>query len=321
MQVGFLKSKKENERRIAVIFDDIDKIKNKKSIFFEEGYFLDFNISDQELIKKGFNVAKRKEILEKQIICDPKAGDGDYLNKLNDNTIVFGWIHAVQNKNITDKFINKKLTAIAWEDMYELGRHSFWRSNELAGEAAIMHAYSIYGKLPYETRVAITGRGNIARGALRTLISLGAKVEVYDRKMEKLLRQNISKYDVIVNGVLWDTNRKDHIIYKENLKEMKQDCMIIDISCDKAGAIETTIPTSIENPIYFVDGVLHYAVDHTPSILYKSASKSISKEVIKYIDDIIEGNNNDILKKATCIKNGIIIDKRINDFQNRKNSK
>lgn len=160
--------------------------------------------------------------------------------------------------------------------MYEGGRHSFWRNNELAGDAAIFHAYSLYGKLPYETKVDLLGRGNIARGSLTTLVSLGARVDVHDRKMEELLRKNLSKYDVIVNGVLWDIKRKDHIIYKEDLKRMKNDSIIIDISCDRNGAIETSIPKTLENPLYYVDNVLNYAVDHTPTILFKSATKSIS---------------------------------------------
>ena len=247
----------------------------------------------------------------------PKAGDGEYIDKLKEGTIVFGWIHAVQNKDITDKFINNKLTAIAWEDMYENGRHSFWKNNELAGEAAILHAYSLYGKLPNETRVALLGRGNVARGAFRTLVSLGAKVDVYDKRIEQLFRDNIQKYDVIVNSVLWDVKRKDHIIYKRDFKRMKKDSMIIDISCDRGGGIETSIPTTLENPIYYIDNVLHYVVDHTPSILFKSATKAISEQIIKFIDDLILNNRNEIIEKAKIIENGMIKDKRIIEYQKR----
>ena len=286
-------------------------------LYFEEGYYANYNITDEELRAQGVKVVSRKEILTKDIICDPKAGDGDYLEELKPGAIVFGWIHAVQNKDITEKFINNQLTAIAWEDMYEGGRHTFWRNNELAGEAAIFHAYSIYGKLPYETSVALIGRGNIARGALTTLVSLGARVEEKKKKMEELLKKELGKYDVIVNGILWDTTREDHIIYKEDLKRMKRDSMIVDISCDRAGGIETSIPTTIENPTYLVDNVLHYVVDHTPTILYKSASKSISQEVVKYLDDLICQEINEVLTSAIAIENGKIIDQRINQFQKR----
>src|SRR5690606_25611874 len=98
----------------------------------------------------------------------------------------------------------------------------------------------------------------IARGALKILTVLGADVTVYDKKTEKLLRKEISKYDVIVNGVLWDVNRTDHVIYKSDLSKMKKGALIIDISCDLNGAVESCIPTTIENPCYVVNGIAHY---------------------------------------------------------------
>src|SRR5690606_3339659 len=159
----------------------------------------------------------RHEATSKDVICDPKIGDADYLSDLEAGQIIFGWIHAVQNKFITDNILKRKLTAIAWEDMYEKGRHVFWRNTELAGEAAVMHAFTLYGKAPYECNIALIGRGNVARGAYKILSSLGANVTVYDRRTQKLLREEIDNYDVIVNGVLWDVYRGDHIIYREDL--------------------------------------------------------------------------------------------------------
>ncbi|MRB78888.1 N(5)-(carboxyethyl)ornithine synthase, partial [Bacillus thuringiensis] len=88
----------------------------------------------------------------------------------------------------------------AWEDMFESGRHVFWRNNEIAGEAAVLHAYNLYGKLPYETKVAILGRGNIGRGAYKTLVALGADVVMYDRRTEVLFQEELGKYDVLVNA-------------------------------------------------------------------------------------------------------------------------
>ncbi|MCJ7688873.1 MAG: N(5)-(carboxyethyl)ornithine synthase, partial [Clostridiaceae bacterium] len=117
-------------------------------------------------------------------------------------------------------------------------------------------------------------------------------------------RDEIGNYDILVNAVLWDIYRKDHIIYKEDLLKMKKPSLIIDISCDRAGGIETSIPTTIENPVYTVDGVLHYVVDHTPALISYSVTKTIGNELIKYIDDIIEEKveSCDILKKAIIIK-------------------
>ena len=144
------------------------------------------------------------------------------------------------------------------------------------------------------------------------------QVTVYDRRTEALFRQEIDQYDVLINGVLWDTSRKDHILYKEDLKRMKKGALIIDISCDRGGGIETCIPTSLTDPIYTVDGIVHYAVEHTPTLFYKTISHSLSGSLVNYLDDLIEDVENSVLASALIIKNGQIIDQRINAFQERK---
>ena len=295
---------------------DIRTIKHKDHIYVEKGYGEVLGLSDEDYLSAGVNVASREEVLGKDIICDPKIGDAEYLEHLKDQTI-FGWMHAVQNRDITDKIVAGRLTGYAWEDMYEEGRHSFWRNNEIAGEAAVFHAYMCHGVFPYNTKAAVIGGGNIARGAIKTLNYMGASVVQYGRKQEALFRKELDRYDVIVNGILWDTSRKDHIIYRDDLKRMRRNTLIIDISCDRNGGIETCIPTTIDNPTYVVDGITHYAVDHTPTLFWKTASESISAEVVKYLDSLIEETPNDVLLRAHNFEKGRILDRRIIEFQQR----
>lgn len=314
--IGFVISHKEHEYRRALVPEYIQYIQNKKQIYVETGYGDVLGYCDTDYISAGVNICSREEALKKDIICDPKIGDADYLTELKNQTI-FGWVHAVQNRDITDKLIAGKLTAYAWEDMFEDGRHSFWRNNEIAGEAAISHAYLNHGIFPYNTKVAVLGRGNTARGAIKTLNYMGADVVVYDRKTEHLFRKELPLYDVVVNAIIWDTNRKDHIIYKEDLQRMKRGAMIIDISCDRAGAIETSIPSTIEKPTYIVDGIRHYVVDHTPSLFYKTTSRFLSEVVASFCDSLIMDIPTECLLHAKCIEHGEIIDQRITSFQNR----
>lgn len=314
---GFPISQKENEKRRALIPEHLKKIHNVGQLYFEQGYGNILGYTDEDYQKYGAHIAPREEILQKDIICDAKIGDAEYLGNLHNGQTIFGWVHLVQNRDITDAVINAKLSAYTWEDMFDEGRHCFWHNNEMAGEAAIMHAFQCYGEMPYNTKVALIGRGNVASGALRILTCLGADVTVYTRRTERLLRRELERYHVIVNALLWDTSRRDHIIYKEDLKRMKPNSLIIDISCDRAGAIETSIPTTIEKPTYLVDGVMHYAVDHTPSLFYKTASQGISEQVSLYIDQLIEEKPGKVLMDALAIKNGEILDNRINAFQGR----
>lgn len=318
--VGFVISKKENEKRRAILPEQIALLKNKQYLFFEQGYGEVLGYSDQQYINAGVNIVSRDEALSKDIICDPKIGDAQYLKDLKEGQLIFGWVHSVQNKSITDILVENKISALAWEDMFESGRHVFWRNNELAGEAAIMHAFTLFGKLPYDCKVAIIGKGNIARGAYRILSALGAEIKVYDKRMEQLLRDEISEFDVIVNGILWDVDREDHILNREDLLKMKSTSMIVDISCDRNGAIETSIPTTIEDPIYYCEGVLHYVVDHTPALVSHTVSKTLGDEVVKYLDLIIENIDlsfNETLHNALIIERGNILDNRINLFQKR----
>lgn len=317
--IGFPISHKENENRRALVPADVTRMRHSGCLLLESGYGEVLGFCDNDYLNAGAQVGTRQEVLKCPIICDPKIGDAEYLDQLKNQT-VFGWIHAILNRDITDKLIVGKLTAYAWEDMYENGRHVFWRNNEIAGEAAVAHAYLCHGVFPYHTRVAVLGRGNIARGATSALKALGADVKAYDRTMERLLREELPRYDVVVNAILWDKMRKDHIIYREDLKRMKRGSMIIDISCDRAGAIETSVPTTIAEPTYMVDGVRHYVVDHTPALFYKSTSAAISEVLPRYLDvlarpDGVEMDN--LLRGCLIVRDGVIIDNRITEFQRR----
>lgn len=98
--------------------------------------------------------------------------------------------------------------------------------------------------------------GNTARGAIKVLNMLGAEVMQYDRRSEALFQEELPNYDVVVNCILWDVMRTDHILYRTDLARMKKNSMIIDVSCDRCGGIEASVPTTIENPTYEVGGIL-----------------------------------------------------------------
>ena len=230
---------------------------------------------------------------------------------------VFGWVHATQNRDITDSIVDAGLTAYAWEKMFEGGRHVFWFNNELAGEAAVINASQCNGQLPAGMDVAVIGNGNVARGACRMLNRLGANVMQYTRRQEALFRKELPKYDIVVNCILWDVSRKNHVIYRSDLKRMKKNAMIIDVSCDRHGGVETCEPTTIENPTYVVDGILHYAVDHTPSFFFKTFSFKNSKAIVPYVEELMNEQPGKVLQDCLIIENGKIIDEEINRFQGR----
>lgn len=321
-KMGFLISHKNGERRRALLPEHMKNIQHLDSLYFEQGYGLSVGVMDEEYRKLGCHVVPREEIFSCDIITDVKLGDADYLPSIKSGKLLFGWAHTVQNVDFTSQILNANHTVVAWEEIFEDGRYIFYRNREVAGEAAIMQAFRYCGKMPYDTKVAILGNGQTTKGALRVLHGLGANVDVYGRKLEQLFRKKMFDYDVLVNCVMWDTSRTDRIIYKEDLKRMKPGTLIIDVSCDPHLEIETSHPTTIDNPVYEVDGVIHYAVDNTPAMYPVTVTKVLSEGISRYIDCLIEKTFEmypENIKMATVIKDGCIRDDRIKKFREQRN--
>ena len=188
LTVGVIgKSLKENEMRIPIHPEHLKYIPEelRKQITFEEGYGMRFGVDDKTLagLSSG-RVALRDEILNDfDCVLIPKPLVTDLL-EVREGAIVWGWPHCVQQKEITQVAIDKKLTLIAWEEMFTWSRagdksmHTFYKNNELAGYAGVNHALSltgingVYGK-PLKT--VVISFGSVSRGAIYALQGQGFK--------------------------------------------------------------------------------------------------------------------------------------------------
>ena len=180
--IGFVISHKNNERRRALLPDDLNNIKNRQNLYFEKGYGESVGYSDEEYLKYGVNIVTRQEVLNCDVIVDVKLGDADYFDDVKGPKLLIGWAHAVQNIDFTSAVLEGGHSVIAWEEIFENGRYIFYRNREIAGEAAVLQAFRFSGKLPYDSKVAIIGNGQTAKGAFRVLAGLGAEVDIYARK-------------------------------------------------------------------------------------------------------------------------------------------
>jgi len=186
------KSLKENEKRVAIHPEHIKRIPRKlrKQITFEEGYGSRFGMDNNTLAKlTSGRVACREKILKDfdcVLIPKPLAKD---LFQVREGAIVWGWPHCAQQKEITQVSIERKLTLIAWEEMFTWSRagnknmHIFYKNNEIAGYAAVNHAISLigvvgnYGK---QRKVVILSFGSVSRGAVYALQGQGFRdITVY----------------------------------------------------------------------------------------------------------------------------------------------
>ena len=313
--VGFLISHKNNEKRRALMPDELEQILHRDHLVFENGYGNSLGFSDEEYAQKGVRFAPREEVLKADVLVDVKLGDADYLDQIRPETVLCGWAHSVQNLDFTSKVLRAKHTVVAWENIYEYGRYIFYRNREVAGEAAVLQAFRYCGKMPYDTKVAIIGNGQTAKGAMRVLTALGAQVDVFGRRLENTFRMMMGNYDVIVNCVLWNTDRTDRLIYREDLKKLRPGTLIIDVSCDPHLEIETSHPTTIDDPVYEVDGIIHYAVDNTPAMYPFTVTRTLSQNFARYVDPLVTGDYPQNLIDAIDVDHGVIKNEAIRRFR------
>lgn len=169
--------------------------------------------------------------------------------------------------------------------------------------------------------VLILGSGLVGQGALSVLHALGANVTVMDinagvlRTLSDRYHQKINTMfctkeaiasllpttDMVVNCVKWPKQRKDFLIDKEMLKTMEPGSVLVDISNDDPGAIESSHETHHDNPRYVVNGVVHYCVSNIPGAVAQSTSVALAAETLPLLLNIL---NNGI--KEACVRDGYI---------------
>lgn len=360
-------SKKEDEKRYPIHPAHLSRIPEelRKQLIFEEGYGLPFGITDEQIASQTGGIASRHDLLSKigtVIINKPILED---LQDLCIGGTLWGYVHCVQQRDITQAAIDRKQTLIAFEDMFVWanniqGRHTFYKNNEMAGYCAVKHALQlkgIDGHYGNQRKVIIFGFGAVSRGAIHALKAHGfrditiciqrkdceVREEVLDchyariqhginnepRMMviehdgtKKPLTDLISQSDIIINGIFQDTqNPTDFIIEKES-SYLKPKSLIIDVSCDEGMGFFFAKPTTFKKPLIKYKTIDYYAVDHTPSYLWESATRSISGALIVYLSTVLAGRKswqkNETIRRAINIENGVIQNSAILSFQNRE---
>ena len=361
-------SKKEDERRVPIHPEHLPRLPEQlcRQLIFETGYGERFGVSDSEIADQTGGLASRDELLENMdtvIIAKPVLAD---FEQLREGGVLWGYPHCTQQRQITQTAINRKQTIIAFEDMFvwgpegQIGRHTFYKNNEMAGYCAVIHALQlkgIDGHYGNQRKVIIFSFGAVSRGAIYALKAHGfrditiciqrpdheVREEVlgchyvrlregagHEARMlfaehdgsERPLSDLIGESSIIINGAFQDTNNPIDFVIEEEKACLKPGCLIIDISCDEGMGFYFAKPTSFKNPMFEVDKVDYYAVDHTPSYLWESASRSISAALIVHLPAIAGGpeswQKNETIRRAINIEEGVIQKPDILAFQNRQ---
>jgi len=360
-------SRKVDERRVPLHPDHLPRIapEIRRHLVFEQGYGERFGLSDAELAQTCGGVSPREELLATAgtvVVAKPLAAD---LEQLRQGGVLWGYVHCAQQRAVTQMAIDRKQTLIAFEDMYvwapngTIGRHTFYKNNEMAGYCAVLHALQlrgIDGHYGNQRKVLIFSFGAVSRGAIYALKAHGFRditicIQRPDHEVrEELLdchyvrqengaagdpRMCVIEHDgskraltdligqsgIIINGTFQDPMNPMNFVTYDERDCLRPGCLIIDVSCDEGMGFYFARPTSFADPMFKVGKTDYYAVDHTPSYLWESASRSISAAMVVYLPAIAAGpqqiRTNETLSRAVNIEAGVIQKPGILSFQNR----
>jgi alanine dehydrogenase len=246
-----------------------------------------------------------------------------------------------------------------WSPDGSFERHVFAANNQLAGYASVLHAMQLLGNTGHYgrgLRAAVIGSGATALGSVTALNGLGVlDVDVFThRDVETIAppKQSVRllnvendpdrpgavnacldsgptplggllrDYDVVVNCVLQDTDAPMMFLAEGDLSGFRWGSLIVDVSCDEGMGFSWARPTSFTDPLFTVgDGVHYYAVDHSPSLLWNSATWEISRALTPHLRAVMGGpqawERNETIRHAIELRDGVIQNPRILSFQHR----
>lgn len=361
-------SKKADEQRLPIHPDHFCRIPEtlRRQLIFETGYGEPFNLTDAAIAAQTGGVASRSELLantDAVIIAKPVLAD---FEELREGGVLWGYVHCTQQRAIAQVAIDRKQTLLAFEDMFvwgpngQMGRHTFYKNNELAGYCAVLHALQlkgIDGHYGNQRKTIIFSFGAVSRGAIYALKARGfrditiciqrpdyeVREEVLDchyvrirpgvtgeaRMMvvehdgqERPLSHLIAEADIIINGTFQDPDMPTDFVTESEKESLKPGCLIVDISCDEGMGFYFAKPTTFKDPMFKVNQVDYYAVDHTPNYLWESATRSISAALIVYLPTILAGpkswQENETLRWCINTDAGVVQKEIILSFQNRQ---
>lgn len=245
-----------------------------------------------------------------------------------------------------------------WGSKGDWQMHVFHKNNEIAGYAGVLHALNlrgIDGNYGPSRKCAVISFGSVSRGAIFALRARGFNdITVYTKRYATLVAdqilgidyrqydedddghlmaihpdgstipfsQELASAEIIVNGVLQDTDHPLMFVEEDQVEQLQPGTLIIDISCDEGLGFPFARPTTFEEPMLEIGQLHYYAIDHTPSLLWDSATWEISNSLIPYLPVIMEGpdrwEKSETVVRAIEIRDGVIQNPKILSFQNRK---
>lgn len=333
MNVGILKDIKTGENRvIATPVEVAGLAADGHRVYVQKGAGAKAGFSDEKYAAEGAVLTDTAEEIYKScdFIAKVKEFEPSEYGLLRENQIVFTCIHPAAHPEEVQALLKKKVIAFTAEDSHRFGSPNC----EAAGkQGALMGLESMLtingGKGKFVSglggapgmKVLILGGGTVGQAALSVLHALGAWVTVADisigtlRRLQNEYRQSIDtvissrenikallpSVDMVLNCVKWPKGNTEYLITREMVRSMEPGSVIVDISNDEQGALETFHETTHENPRYVEEGVVHYCVSNIPGAIANSTSVAYAASVLPHFRSIL---NNGVAE--ACARDGYL---------------
>lgn len=344
MNIGIPKERRPFEFRVGLSPDGVELLAQQgHTIYVEHDAGAGAGFSDQDYERAGAKLAYsveevfgRADLLLK--IARPLFEE---LNWIRPGSVLIGLLHlASARKEKVDALLEKKITAISYEQI-QLADGSLpvlrpfsqiggliaaqtaarLLQNTEGGKGILMGG--VPGVSPAE--VLVLGAGVVGTNAVQAFLGLGAHVTVLDKNIAALqrvadrfpsvvtissTRRNIESAaavaDVIVGAVLNPGQRAPLLVTRETVRKMKPRSVIVDVSIDEGGCVETSRPTTHDHPTYVEEGIVHYCVPNIPSIVAHTATDAFVNAALPYIIEIATKGVQQAMKDNPAIEHAVV---------------
>ena len=350
MKVGILKEIKAEENRVSMTPAGVEVMKqNGHEVMVEKAAGGGSGFEDQAYIAAGAEIVdtpveifKRSDMV--MHVKEPLPAEYDLIRE---DQIVFTYLHLAAAEELTHALVKSKAINIAYETIQKADGSLplLTPMSEVAGRMAIQQGAKylemaqgghgvLLGGVPGVDpgNVVVIGGGIVGINAAKMACGLGAKVYLLDMNLDRLrylsdvmpancfmlysspatLRELIQRADVVVGAVLIPGAKAPKLITRKMLKTMKPGAVLVDVAIDQGGCFETSKATTHSEPIYTVDGVVHYCVANMPGAVPKTSTMALTNATLPYAVEIANKGwqkamqeNNEIRLGANVVKGQI----------------
>lgn len=345
MTIGVPKEIKNNESRVGMtpagVFE-LNKFGHK--VFVQSGAGLGSGFSDSDYQEVGGIILETiQHVYEKaEMIVKVKEPMPEEYDLVRPGQILFTYFHFASSEQLTMAMIESKSVCIAYETVEDPDGSLplLTPMSEVAGRMAIQQGAKylekpvkgrgvLLGGVPGVPpgRVLVLGAGVVGTQAAKMAAGLGAHVTVLDIDMKRLryindimpshvvtefsnefnIRNHIRTHDLIIGGVLLKGSKAPKLISRDMLKDMRPGTVIVDVAIDQGGCVETTHPTTHEDPVYLIDDVVHYSVANMPGAVPYTSTVALTNVTLPYVIKLANQGWELATEKDAGLKKGLNI--------------